>query len=102
MEYMDMTDDDFVELDSETTVALRKSDREYAALSTRKKELESRFPLIEPLIEGRVAPGLSEDERAGLAEHAAVSFAMEQRERRALYLAGHSDCFAYLKRIGAL
>lgn len=100
--YPALSDDDFMEIDSEVTVALRESDEGYAALSKRKKEIEARFSFIEPLLEGSAAAGLSEDEQAGLAEHAAVSFAMEGKERQSLYLAGHRDCFAYLKRVGVL
>jgi hypothetical protein len=102
MGYQDITDSEFMEIDSVVTVALRKNDEGYAALRERKKELETRFPFIEPLLEGTAASGLSKDELTGLAEHAAVSFEMERRERLSLYLAGHRDCLAYLKRIGAL
>jgi hypothetical protein len=89
-------------LESETACALRKSDEEYAALVNRKKELEERFPFIESVLEGAGAVSLSEDEHAGLAECTDVSFKMESIERQSLYLAGHRDCLAYLKRIGAL
>jgi hypothetical protein len=97
-----LSDDGFLELESETVTALRKGDEGYAALVKRKKELEERFPFIESVLEGASPVGLSEDEHAGLSEHTDVSFKMESIERRSFYLAGHRDCLAYLRRIGAL
>jgi hypothetical protein len=96
------SDDSFLELESGIVAALRKSDEGYAELRKRKKELEERFPFIESVLEGAGAVSLSEDEHAGLSEHTDVSFDMERIERRSLYLAGHRDCLAYLRRVGAL
>jgi hypothetical protein len=97
-----LSDDGFLELESETVTALRKGDVGYAALVGRKKELEERFPFIESVLEGTGPVSLSEDEHAGLSEHTDVSFKMERIERRSLYFVGHRDCLAYLRRIGAL
>jgi hypothetical protein len=96
------SDDAFLELESGIVTALRKGDEGYASLVRRKKELEEMFPFMEFVLEGAGAVSLSEDEHAGLSEYTDVSFKMESFERKSLYLAGHRDCLAYLKRIGAL
>jgi hypothetical protein len=97
-----LSDDGFLELESAVVAALRKGDDGYAALVRRKKELEERFPFMESVLEGAGAVNLSEGEHAGLSEYTDVSFKMESIERRNLYLAGHRDCLAYLKRLGVL
>jgi hypothetical protein len=96
------SDDAFLELESGIVTALRKGDEGYASLVRRKKELEEMFPFMESVLEGAGAVSLSEDEHAGLSEYTDVSFKMESIERKSLYLAGHRDCLAYLKLIGAL
>jgi hypothetical protein len=91
----------FAEMDSDITTALLELDEEYAVLRKRLGELEQQYP-IESWMEGAGAVSLSADEHAALVEYTRVTFEAENRERLNLYLAGHRDCFAYLKRIGLL
>jgi hypothetical protein len=91
----------FAELDSDLTTALLGSDEEYAALWKRLGELEEQYPL-ESWLEGAGTVSLSADEHAALVEYTRVTFKAENMERLNLYLAGHRDCFGYLKRIGLL
>jgi hypothetical protein len=94
-------EENFQELDSNITTALLECDEEYAALRKRLGELEQQYP-IESWLEGKGAVSLSADEHAALVEYTQVTFEAENQERLNLYLAGHKDCFAYLKRIGLL
>jgi hypothetical protein len=91
----------FQEMDSDITTALLERDEQYAALRKRLGELERQYP-IEAWLEGKGAVSLSADEHAALVEYTKVTFESENRERLNLYLAGHRDCFGYLKQIGLL
>ena len=92
----------FEEMDSEITVALPERDEKYAALRARLEELERRFPFIESVLDGEGAVRLSAEEHVGLVEYNRTTDEAENRERLNLYLTGHRDCFAYLKKIGLL
>jgi hypothetical protein len=91
----------FQEMDSDITAALPERDEEYAAMRKRRGELEAQYP-VEKWLEGKGAVSLSAGEHAALVEYMQVTFAAENRERLNLYLAGHKDCFGYLKRVGLL
>jgi len=95
-------DDAFMEIDSEATEILRESDEEYAAMRGRMTELSAKFPFIETMVDGSGDRALTAEECAGLAEYLRLSHESENRERLNLYYLGHRDCFAYLKRIGAI
>lgn len=95
-------EEDFQEMDSEITTALKETDEEYVALCKHQSELEQRFPFIESALEGKGALNLSAEEHTGLVEYLSVTNEMENRERLNLYYAGHRDCFAYLKKIGVI
>jgi hypothetical protein len=92
----------FHEMDSGITVKLADSDTEYAALKARLDELERQFPFIEKVLEGKDELRLTAEQHAGFAEFMRVTNEAENIERMNLYMAGHRDCFAYLKRIGLL
>jgi hypothetical protein len=94
-------EENFQEMDSTITTALLECDEEYSALRKRLGELEQQYP-IEKWLEGKGEIRLTAEEHAALVEYMSVSFESENRERLNLYLAGHKDCFAYLKRIGLL
>jgi hypothetical protein len=85
-------------MDSDITKALPEQDEQYATLRKQLGELERQFP-IEDWIEGEGAVNLTAEEHAALVKYTSVTFDAENRERLNLYLAGHKDCFAYLKRI---
>ena len=92
----------FSEMCSDITVALRDTDEEYAALREQRKALAERFPFIDPLLEGSEVRSLNADEHAGLKEYLDLTTEMEYHERLNIYYAGHRDCFAYLRKIGAI
>ncbi len=92
----------FEEMDSEITVALPERDEKYAALRARLNELEREYAFIESVLDGEGTVHLTAEEHAELVEFIRTTDEAENRERMNLYLAGHRDCFAYLKRIGLL
>lgn len=53
-------------------------------------------------MEGNREITLSAQKHAAVAEYFRLQFQLESMERKQLYFRGHSDCMAYLKRIGAL
>lgn len=98
---VDQLEEQFEEMDSDITTALLESNVEYAALRKRLGELEEQYA-IEAWLEGDGALSLSADDHAALVEYTQLTFQSESMERLNLYLAGHRDCFGYLKRIGLL
>jgi hypothetical protein len=92
----------FQEIDSDITVALGDSNGEYAALKARLLELERQYPFIEQVVEGKGELCLTSGQHAGFAEYMRLTDEAENIERMNLYLTGHRDCLAYLKRIGLL
>ena len=97
-----MLEERFEEMDSDITVALQERDEKYTVLKARLDELERKYPFIESVMDGEGTINLTADEHAGLVEYNRTTNEAESRERLNIYLAGHRDCFAYLKRIGLL
>jgi hypothetical protein len=95
-------EDNFLEISSGVITSLRETDGEYAALCDRQDELQKRFPCIQAVLEGEGAVSMSAEEHKGLLEYLDVTGSMEDIKRLRLYYAGHRDCFAYLKKIGAV
>ena len=92
----------FQEIASGVTDALRGSDEEYTTLFQKRLELQERFPCIGVALEGDGAVSMTVEEHAALLEYLGVVSDMENIERLRLYYAGHRDCFAYFKKIGAV
>lgn len=95
-------EDNFQEIASGITDSLRDTDSEYTALFEKRLELQRRFPCIGAALEGEGAVSMTAEEHAGLLEYLGVVNDMENIERLRLYYAGHRDCLAYLKKIGAI
>jgi hypothetical protein len=98
----DHIDEMFMEMDSQIVITLRENDDDYAVLVQKKNEIEIRFPKIEQWLEGTGSLSLTEEEHAGLARYTALTTDMEDLERKAIYYAGHKDCFGWLKKIGVI
>lgn len=92
----------FQEITSGVIDALRGTDEEYAALFQKQLELQERFPCIGAALEGEGPVSITAEEHACLLEYLGVVSDMENIERLRLYYAGHRDCFAYLKKTGAV
>lgn len=95
-------EDGFAEMDSNITINLPTHDEKYVKIKERLGQLEREYPFVEQVLDGDGSIHLSADEHAGLVEYIRTSDKAEDRERLNLYLAGHRDCIAYLKRVGVL
>lgn len=99
-------EDLFAEMDSAITMALPETDEKYSALRQEIRQLRKDYPMIDKVLEGDGESGgaisISADEHAALVQHRVLTFQMEDIERQQIYFRGHTDCLAYLKRIGAI
>lgn len=95
-------EDAFVEIDSDFIVDLFKSNSEYASLRQKADRLLTDFPIIDNVLEDNEAISLSAAEHEALAQYFALKQKMEDAERCHIYFRGHTDNFAYLKKIGAI
>jgi hypothetical protein len=94
--------DTFPEIDGGVAVGLRKTDKNYAALWRETLKLQEDYPAIVKAFEGRGGVSLNADERHALLRYLDLKRMMEDAERLHIYFRGHTDGFAYLKRIGAI
>lgn len=95
-------EDSFSEVDNGIITALPETNEEYAALRQEIRRLNQDYPLVGKALEGEGAISLSAEEHAALVQHRSLTMEMEDIERLQLYFRGHTDCFAYLKKIGAI
>lgn len=79
-----------------------RSDETYAALSRRRAEIQVQHPFVKSVFEGYESVFTSVEEYLAWLEVKRTFDETEQMERLAIYCQGHADCYAYLKKIGAL
>ena len=92
----------FPEIDSDISTDLFKQGGEYAALRQEADRLQQAHPVIEQVLEGEGAISLTADEHAAFVQYISLTRQMEEAERKHIYFRGHTDSFAYLKKIGAI
>jgi hypothetical protein len=97
-------EDAFSEIDSDVCTYLRGYDDEYKKMSSEIAKLQEIFPVIPRIMEGDGdgPVSLSAEEHAALVQYLELKNDMENAERKHLYFRGHTDNFAYLKRIGVI
>ena len=103
--YLDLADriaDSFTEIENDITVDLRKSNEEYYSLYQSISELKAKHPFIQELMEGDGDLSLSAKEHEILTRFFKLQFRLESMEREHIYFRGHTDCYSYLKKVGAL
>lgn len=101
-DFIDMINNRFSDLDDAIINALPEKDERYAELMSRERGLKDQFPNIDNWLEGNGSLSLTAEEHAGMVEYIEINAEKEGIERLAIYFGGHKDCFAYLKRIGAI
>ena len=100
--------DSFMEIDSDIMVDLKKQDEDYANMCQELGEMESRYPFILEVTEGSGAISLTAEEHEIVRRYMSRMFDMsrmfekETIERCQIYFRGHTDGYAYLKKIGAI
>ena len=95
-------EDTFLDIESDIIMDLQSNNAEYAALHDRMAELKQRYPFIEKVLTGGGEVHLTNEEHAPLVEYLHLLFKREDMERRHIYFRGHTDAFAYLKKIHAI
>lgn len=95
-------EDAFSEIDSDISTDLFKTNSEYAALRLEADQLQQANPVIERILEGDGEISLSSEEHAALVRYISLTRQIEESERRHIYFRGHTDNFAYLKKIGVI
>jgi hypothetical protein len=71
-------------------------------LLRQRNEIKSRHPFVRSVFEGDASVFPSAEDYQAWLDYKKSSDESDQMERMALYLQGHADCFAYLRKIGAL
>ena len=94
--------DNFMEIDSDIMVDLKKQDEDYANMCQELGEMESKYPFILEVTEGRGAISLIVEEHEMVRKYMSMMFQKETIERCQIYFRGHTDGYAYLKQIGAV
>ena len=95
-------EDAFSDIESDIIMDLQSNNAEYAALHDRMSELKQRYPFIEKVLTGSGEVHLTDEEHAPLVEYLRLLFKREDMERCHIYFRGHTDAFAYLKKINVL
>lgn len=103
--YLDLSDriaDSFDEIENDITVDLRKTNEEYYSLYQSIAELKAKHAFIDKVMEGDGELSLSAEEHEVLTKFFRLQFRFESMERQHIYFRGHTDCYSYLKKVGAL
>lgn len=103
--FMDLTErigEVFYEINNEVVAELRQRDGDYAALCRETGDLSAEYPVIEKVCDGDSGITLTSEEVTALARYISLKMDMDDIERKRIYFRGHTDCFAYLKKIGAV
>ena len=95
-------DEVFCEINNDVVSELRQQDEAYAALCRETGELNKKYPVIEKVCEGEGSISLTAEEHAALTRYLSLKMDMDDIERKRIYFRGHTDNFAYLKKIGAI
>lgn len=94
-------EESFAEIEDAITVDLRENNEDYRSLFQSISDLKAKHPFIQKVLEGTGGLTLSAEEHEVLANYFRLQFRLESMERQQIYFRGHTDCFAYLKKIGA-
>ena len=95
-------EDTFSDIESDIIMDLQRNDVEYAALHNRMAKLKQQYPFIEKVLTGNGEIHLADEEHTLLVEYLHLLFKRADMERRQIYFRGHTDAFAYLKKIHAI
>ena len=95
-------DEAFSEIDSDVCTDLRVNDSEYIEMWQEAGKLQKDFPVIKNITEGKGPISLSPEEHEAMARFLMLKNDMENIERKQIYFRGHTDSFAYLKKIGVI
>lgn len=95
-------EDAFPEIDSDIVVDLQNNSEEYQQVEDEISALKQAHPFINAVMEGDGEVHLSADEHDVLIQYLRLYRKLDDMEREHIYLRGHTDAFAYLKKIKVL
>lgn len=95
-------EDAFPEIDSDIVVDIRSNSEEYQQVEDEISALKQANPFINTVMEGNGEVHLSAEEHDVLIQYLRLYRKLDDMEREHIYLRGHTDAFAYLKKIKAL
>lgn len=90
----------FMEIDNDIIVDLRKQDDSYLAFCKQIGDMERDYPFILNVTEEEIS--LTAEEHKVLVEYFRFSLKKDNIERKQIYFQGHTDGYAYLKKIGVV
>ena len=95
-------EDAFSDIESDIIMDLQDNNEEYTALHNKMSEMKQQHPFIDKVMNGSGEIHLTEEEHAMFAEYLNLLFKRSDMERLQIYFRGHTDAFAYLKKIHAI
>lgn len=95
-------EDAFSSIESDIIMDLRNNNEEYAMLHNKISKMKQQHPFIDKIMNGRGEIHLTDETHTVLAEYLHLLFKLTDMERLQIYFRGHTDAFAYLKKINAL
>lgn len=104
-EYVDLPERikaDFLNMDGDIVVDLRSTDSEYQDLYRRYADMEKEYPFIDKVLEEAGEVTMTAEEHAAFVECMKLKRQLDDMERLHIYFKGHTDAFAYLKKIKAI
>ena len=101
-DFVKRIEDGFMEIDNDIIVDLRKQDDSYLALCRQIGDMERDYPFILNVTEGEGDISLTAEEHRVLVEYFRLSLKKDNIERKQIYFRGHTDGYAYFKKIGAV
>ena len=103
--YMDLIkriDDIFHEVDNGIVMDLYDNNEEYAVMRKKILDYQEKYPYIARLMDEDKEISLTAEEHKVFLQYHDLYQEIENVERQQIYFHGHTDCFAYLKRIGII
>ena len=94
--------DAFPEIDSDIVTDMLEHNEEYAKMRKQIDTMQRENPFIVAVTEGEAAVSLSAEEHKILADYFNLYVEMTNMERQQIYFRGHTDSFAYLKKMGVI
>lgn len=95
-------EESFHEIENDALTDLAETNEEYAKLQAQVSRLKFQNQFIGELIDGSFEGALSEQQSAALVKFIDLYMDLEEMERKHLYFRGHTDAFAYLKKISVI
>ncbi len=103
--YMDLPSrlaEDFLEIDNDIVMDLRRNNSEFQAIDQQIAELQQKYPFVAQVLESQGEVHMTAAEHEILLEYLQIVFTRDNMERQHIYFRGHTDALAYLKQMKAL